>query len=82
MAQTFEKATVFNFNKMIAYSDSGVISKQVLKNQRETSRSFRSMKEKVFPNTAHLMMPWCKCWKEKLKSPLEVRKNYFLRQNP
>ena len=33
MAQTFEKATVFNFNEMTDYSDGCVISKQVLKNQ-------------------------------------------------
>lgn len=33
MAKTFEKATLLNFRKMIDYSDGGVVSKQVMKNE-------------------------------------------------
>ena len=33
MAKTFEKATLLNFSKMIDYSDGGVVSKQVMKNE-------------------------------------------------
>ena len=33
MAKTFEKARVFSFKEMIDYSDGGVVSKQVLKNE-------------------------------------------------
>ncbi|UOE42319.1 cupin domain-containing protein [Chryseobacterium suipulveris] len=33
MAKTFEKATLLNFRKMIDYSDGGVVSKQIMKNE-------------------------------------------------
>ena len=45
MAKTFETATVLNFKEMIDYSEGGVVSKQVLKNEAGNITLFSFDKE-------------------------------------
>ena len=45
MAKTFDKAKVFSFKEMIDYSDGGVVSKQVLKNEAGNITLFSFDKE-------------------------------------
>ncbi len=53
MAKTFEKAIVLNFKDLVDYSDGGVVSKQVLKNEAGNITLFSFDKEEgLTPHTS------------------------------